>query len=562
MHGGDVYRNKVELDFSVNINPCGIPEGVKVALFNAIEGSTRYPDMECERLRKKLSEKFGVEKENILCGNGASELILATINGIKPKKILVPAPGFSGYEKAGEAVEAEVIYYNLKIEKEFWQDFDKLIKAIEKNKPEIVFITNPNNPNGSIIYLEDMVKIAKVCKKENAILVIDECFSELVTLSSEEKISFIEEINNFNNVVILRAFTKSFAIPGVRLGYLINSDEALITKIKNQIPEWNVSGLAEEAGLGALEEKEFLEASRKVIAEERKFLEEELTKLGIKVYSSRANFLLVESKLPLKEKLLEKGILIRDCSDYVGLSKGFYRIAVKTHEENEKLIKVIKGESIEQEKEKIEFVLPSEIEKRSFEIIGEECKKRGIVIPQKEEAVTKRVIHTSADFEYARTLCYSENAIEIARDLIRKGADIVTDTNMAKAGINKATLLKFGGEVHCFMADEDVAKEAKERGVTRATVSMEKASKLDKPVIFAIGNAPTALIALKELMDDTGYQPAFIIGVPVGFVNVVAAKELIIESNVPYIVNRGRKGGSNVAAAICNALLYGMIKRD
>ena len=153
-------------------------------------------------------------------------------------------------------------------------------------------------------------------------------------------------------------------------------------------------------------------------------------------------------------------------------------------------------------------------------------------------------------------MTYSKHAIAVAKQLIKNGADIVTDTNMALAGINKKELEKYGGMAHCFMADEDVAKIAKERGVTRATVSMEKASRIEKPVIFAIGNAPTALIELYEMIQNGNYRPAFIIGVPVGFVNVEAAKELIIKTDVPYIINRGRKGGSNVAAAICNALLY------
>lgn len=204
----------------------------------------------------------------------------------------------------------------------------------------------------------------------------------------------------------------------------------------------------------------------------------------------------------------------------------------------------------------IEFVLPGEIEKRSFEIISEELEKRHIVLSKEQEPVTKRVIHTSADFDYAETMCYSDHAVEIAKELILKGADIVTDTNMALAGINKKILASFGGEAHCFMADLDVARRARERQVTRATISMEKAAAIEKPVIFAVGNAPTALIELHKMITEGRYQPAFIIGVPVGFVNVVPAKELIMETEVPYIINRGRKGGSNVAAAICNAILY------
>lgn len=208
----------------------------------------------------------------------------------------------------------------------------------------------------------------------------------------------------------------------------------------------------------------------------------------------------------------------------------------------------------------IEQLQPQEIEKRSFEIIREELAARGITLPKDQEMITKRVIHTSADFEYTKTLMYSKDAVRIAQDLICEGADIVTDTNMALAGINKKALATFGGEAHCFMADPEVARLAKERGTTRATVSMEMAARIDKPVIFAVGNAPTALIQIDKMMRERNWRPAFVIGVPVGFVNVEAAKELMIESDVPYIVNRGRKGGSNIAAAICNALLYGLTR--
>lgn len=207
-------------------------------------------------------------------------------------------------------------------------------------------------------------------------------------------------------------------------------------------------------------------------------------------------------------------------------------------------------------KSKIEHLLPDEIEKRSFEIITEELKKRGISLLAEQEMITKRVIHTSADFDYANTMIYSKDAVAIAKELLKNGADIVTDTNMALAGINKKALAKLGGQAHCFMADEDVARIAKKRGVTRAVVSMEKARNIEKPVIFAVGNAPTALVQLYNMIQEDNWHPAFVIGVPVGFVNVEAAKELIMETEVSYIVNRGRKGGSNVAAAICNALLY------
>lgn len=206
----------------------------------------------------------------------------------------------------------------------------------------------------------------------------------------------------------------------------------------------------------------------------------------------------------------------------------------------------------------LEYVLPGDIEKRSFAIIEEELTARGIFLPAEEKDVTMRVIHTSADFDYAATMTYSEAAVQKARNLLREGADIVTDTNMVLAGINKKRLAQYGGQAHCFMAEEEIAREARQRQLTRAAVSMEHGARLKKPVIFAIGNAPTALVSLYELMQKKQFRPAFIIGVPVGFVNVEAAKELILKTDVPYIINRGRKGGSNVAAAIVNALLYGM----
>ena len=206
----------------------------------------------------------------------------------------------------------------------------------------------------------------------------------------------------------------------------------------------------------------------------------------------------------------------------------------------------------------IENVKPMDIEKRSFAIITELL--GDTKLDPENELVIKRVIHTSADFDYVQNLVFSEHAVAKGIEALRGGCDIVTDTQMARAGINKTILSKLGGQVHCFMSDPDVAEEAKERGVTRAIVSMERAAKLPKPCIFAIGNAPTALISLHEQMQAGKLTPALIIGVPVGFVNVVESKELIIGSEVPHIVARGRKGGSNVAAAICNAMLYQILR--
>ncbi|MCB6993600.1 precorrin-8X methylmutase [bacterium 210820-DFI.6.37] len=206
------------------------------------------------------------------------------------------------------------------------------------------------------------------------------------------------------------------------------------------------------------------------------------------------------------------------------------------------------------DKVKLQEVLPADIEKRSFEIISQEIGERQL--DPLEAPIIKRAIHTSADFDYLENLVFSPGAVEKAMEAVLKGATIVTDTRMAWSGVNKKAVEKFGGRVVCFMADEDVREAAKAEGTTRAVASMKKAAALSEPLIFAIGNAPTALVALYEMIREETLRPELIIGVPVGFVNVVESKELILKTDVPHIVARGRKGGSNIAAAICNAILY------
>lgn len=208
-----------------------------------------------------------------------------------------------------------------------------------------------------------------------------------------------------------------------------------------------------------------------------------------------------------------------------------------------------------------EYMEPSSIEKRSFDMITDLLTDRGTMLNPEHEPIIKRCIHTSADFDYAENLYFSNNAVAQLSQALSAGACIVTDTQMAMAGINKRAARELGLEVFCFMADEDVAQEAQKRGLTRALVAVEKALRLQRGVIFAIGNAPTALLRLYEAIQSTNYRPAGIIAVPVGFVNVVESKELIMTTDVPCIVAKGRKGGSTIAAAICNALLYSQLGR-
>lgn len=593
-HGGDIYRNQIRLDFSVNTNPLGMPDPVKEALHQAVEEAENYPDIRAQALSAAVTEQLQVRKEQLVFGNGASELFHAVLHAIKPSKILIPVPSFLGYEEAAKAIDCEVIFYEMKKEENFCLT-DRILDVLDENI-SLVFLANPNNPVGNLVEPELIFQIAEKCRQCDITLVLDECFMELT--GKEQTYSFLKRLDEFPNVVVIRAFTKLYAIPGVRLGYLV-CEQNLAEKIRLQLPEWNLSVFAQRAGVAAIKEQEYIARAVVCIQTQRQFLLEELQAAGCSVFDSDADYLLFYSEMPLYELFLQRGILIRDCSNFRGLQRGYYRIAVKSEEQNRMFAEVLReihenaqaAERIDLMKEKseerndrvkgqecigktgataqlvhktgaVEFVLPGDIEGRSFAIITKELAERGIVILEEQEPVTKRVIHTSADFGYADTLTFSENAVAVAKSLIRNGADIVTDTNMALSGINKKVLETYGGMAHCFMADEEVAKEAKERRVTRAVISMEHAAKLDKPVVFAVGNAPTALIRLYELISDGIYRPAFIIGVPVGFVNVEVAKEMILHTDVPCIVNRGRKGGSNVAAAICNALLYEVRRED
>ena len=558
IHGGDIYNNKVNMDFSVNINPLGIPHSVKEAMSDALSYADRYPDMACSGLKKAISEYFtqqgcSIQSEDVIPGNGASELFMAIAHAIKPQKAVLLAPGFFGYEHVLLAVGCDIAYFLLDEQSDFSPAarLDALMDMLTDDT-DIFFIANPNNPTGYLADSTFMKQIIGHCKEKHIYVVADECFMGFC----EKNYSVLSLLCDYDNLIVVRAFTKLFAIPGVRLGYMLSKNDTIRQKVQRNLPEWNVSVLAQMAGEACIRESEYIKETASYVSGQRRLMSDGLKKLGFKVYKSDADFILFYSKLPLYDILLNKGILIRDCSNYVGLSEGYFRVAVKTYDENVRLL-----ETNSSVNNGIKQLDPMEIEKRSFEIISHELSEMQITLPADQEMITKRVIHTSADFDYIQTLKYSKDAVAIAKRLISEGADIVTDTNMALSGINKKYLAKFGGQAHCFMADDEVALIAKEKKTTRAAVSMEFASRIDKPVIFAIGNAPTALIELYDMIEKGIYKPAFVIGVPVGFVNVEAAKELIMETGVPYIVNVGRKGGSNIAAAICNALIYSLVDR-
>lgn len=335
IHGGDIYRNSVKIDFSVNVNPLGIPEAVKTALYDAVESCSNYPDISAEKLKTVVSGMLQVPEKYILFGNGASELFMAIVHGIRPKKTVIPVPSFYGYEHAVEAVHSEVVYYKTAEEQEFC--LDEKFLGVLTDEVDLVFLANPNNPTGNLMEREYLMKLLHHCRDKGIFVVLDECFIEFCNLKS----SMLKELAQFENLLLVRAFTKIFSIPGVRLGYLVCSNAMLLENIQRQIPEWNISGFAQAAGCACGKQFAFITETVDYIRKERQFLKEGLRKLGIRVFSGNANFLLVQSELPLYQGLLEKGILIRDCGNFRGLGKGFYRIAVKSREENEVLLKMM-----------------------------------------------------------------------------------------------------------------------------------------------------------------------------------------------------------------------------
>lgn len=350
IHGGDIYRNYVKSDFSVNINPLGIPEAVKTALCNAVAMCGRYPDPEEEALRRAVAAMLAVPEEYLLFGNGASELFMAIMHGIKPKKTVIPVPSFYGYEYAAEAVSGEIIYYEMRREAAFGltQDFYSVLTE----EVELLFLANPNNPTGKLLRKEELIRILEYCKDREIYVVLDECFIEFCG----RKTSMIPECARFDNLILVRAFTKIFSIPGVRLGYLACSDSALLRRIQRQLPEWNLSVFAQEAGRVCAGQADFIAETESYIRREREYLISGLRDKGYTVYPSEANFVLIcreealrgewgeEPHEKLYDKLLARGILIRDCENFRGLGRGYYRIAVKSRAENDILLNMIATE--------------------------------------------------------------------------------------------------------------------------------------------------------------------------------------------------------------------------
>lgn len=337
-HGGDVYRYKGCIDFSANLNPLGTPQRVVQAVAESANKVADYPDVRCEALREASAAYEGVGPSMLYFGNGAAEVIFSLCLALKPKKALIPAPTFAEYEQALSSVDCQVVHEYLK-EEEGFRVGEDFIRAIEREQPQMVFLCNPNNPTGVLTSADVLKEILTACEKAGSLLVLDECFNDFI--QEREQYTMKAYLADHPSLFILKAFTKRYAIAGIRLGYGISADAKLLEKMEQVTQPWNVSSPAQAAGVAALEEEDYVNEGRRLIWKEREYLREELSRLGYKLYDSRANYIFFYSERPLWEDCKNRGVLIRDCSNYPGLGQGYYRIAVRTHEENQKLIQVL-----------------------------------------------------------------------------------------------------------------------------------------------------------------------------------------------------------------------------
>jgi len=345
VHGGDIYskreipENTRLIDFSANINPLGMPLNVKTAIIDNIDNFSCYPDPLCRELIKEISEYEKVQQEYIVCGNGADDILYRISAALKPKRALLTAPAFSEYEQSLKITDCSIIYGYLSESTGF--KLDRSILDSITSDIDIMFLCNPNNPTGITVQKDLVLKIAAVCKSNNAVLVVDECFIDFVENTDEYSIT--DKINDFDNVIVLKAFTKIYAMAGIRLGYAICSDKAVIEKIYNAGQPWSVSVIAQKCGVAAIRETEYVERTRQIIKQNREYLISELKLIGLKVFDSMANYIFFKSENKFLYLELEKyGILIRPCGNYRGLDDTYFRIAVKSREDNEYLIESLK----------------------------------------------------------------------------------------------------------------------------------------------------------------------------------------------------------------------------
>ncbi|MCF0123771.1 MAG: aminotransferase class I/II-fold pyridoxal phosphate-dependent enzyme [Ruminiclostridium sp.] len=332
-HGGDIYGKPVLLDYSANTNPYGTPPGVLETVRESLCNLHRYPDPYCRKLIAAIAEFEGVPPEYILCGSGAAELIYSYCEAVAPKRAVELSPTFSEYALGLRRVGCTISRYALREDNSFGLDRD-FLPFLEKTRPEAVFLCNPNNPTGRLIEPSLLKDILALSAELDFRLFVDECFLDLSNGGESMK----PNVSDNPRLFVLKAFTKNYGMAGLRLGYCITADRELLYKMSQTVQPWNVSVPAQAAGIAALKEQAFLAHAKETIAREKRWLFDALTGLGLWACPSDANYLLFKAPGKLHERLLEEGISIRNCDNYHGLGSGWYRIAVRQHEENEQLI--------------------------------------------------------------------------------------------------------------------------------------------------------------------------------------------------------------------------------
>lgn len=340
-HGGDIYSQEILLDYSANINPLGMPESVKEAVRQAVDHAAVYPDSCCRRLRAALGEFHQVEPERIICGNGAADLIFQLAYALKPKRALLPAPTFSEYGQALAAAGTEIHLCCLRETDNFRFNLELWKERAEEVRPELTFFCNPNNPTGLAVKKEVLEEMARFCLEQRIFLAVDECFCEF--LDDPEGHSILGELGRFPNVFVLKAFTKIYAMAGLRLGYGICGDPGLVDRLESVRQPWTVSALAQEAGLAALKETDYVERTRELVRAQRQVLKDGLARLGLAVWDSQANYLFFRGPEGLKERLAARKVLIRSCANYPGLDGRYYRICVGTEENNRRFLRELEA---------------------------------------------------------------------------------------------------------------------------------------------------------------------------------------------------------------------------
>lgn len=337
-HGGDLYGREDVLDFSVSLNPLGIPTQIKLALLEGVDSVSLlgYPDTLCRDLKSAIATKYQVDEELVICGNGASSLITLAIWAIRPKKVLLPVPIFGGYERALAPLDTELRFHILSEEQGFCLT-EEFLERLYAERPKLVVLCNPCNPTGKRIEPSLLQKIIDWCKENECYLLIDECFVGFV----QGKCSVRKQVKDNPYLLVLDAFTKLYGMPGIRLGFMFVSNASLREKITLLQPEWSVSGFAQLAGVLACAQTEYEQISRNYLEKERAYLQNALRDKGMQVFDTEVNFILFKGPIGLQERLLEKRILIRDCSNFRGLSQGFYRVAVRSRKENDRLLEAL-----------------------------------------------------------------------------------------------------------------------------------------------------------------------------------------------------------------------------